>query len=397
MATEINPFQSHSQGPKKRVLFIITQSEFGGAQQFLYTLISRMDRSRFDIMVATGSTGDGVFTSAVRALEIKTSLIAALKRHISPITDLHAILQTRKLIKEFGPDTLFLNSSKAGFIGSIAARLCMRSPRVVYRIGGWSFNDPGPKWKRALWIMLEKLSAGWKDVIIVNNKHDFEQAKRLKIKPRDNLVLIHNGIDPYKLELLPRDQARLKLFELMSHTWGKVFQVRNIVGAIANFYPTKGLEYLIEAARDIDDPHTIVCVIGDGSERPKLEQLIKERGLEKKVFLVGRLEHAAQYLSAFDIFVLPSVKEGFPWSVLEAMSAKIPVVATAVGAVPEIIETGVSGFIVKSRDPDQLSEAVNHILGNELRAREVGIRAHQRVLLSFTLEKMVGQIVEILQ
>ncbi len=396
MATEINPFQGHVQGPKKRVLFIVTQSEFGGAQQFLFTLLSRLDRSQFDSIVATGSSGDGAFTSAARGLGFQTSLITALKRDSSPLADLRAIYQIRKLIKGFEPDTLFVNSSKAGFIGSLAAYLSMKRPKVVYRIGGWSFNDPWPKWKRIMWIVLEKLSARWKDVIIVNNKHDFDQAKRLKIKPRQKLVLVHNGIDPYKLELFPREEARLKLFELISRGQDKAFQDQNIVGTIANFYPTKGLEYLIEAARDISHPDTIICIIGDGSQRPKLEQLIRERDLEKKVFLVGRLEHAAHYLLAFDVFVLPSVKEGFPWSVLEAMSAKLPVVATSVGAVPEIIEDGISGSVVKPRNPAQISEAVNHILGNELRAREIGIRAHQRVLFGFTLDKMVNQIVELL-
>src|SRR5258706_12421262 len=103
MATEINPFRAHSEGPKKRVLFIGTQSEFGGAQQFLFTLLTRLERSRFDCMVATGSSGDGEFTSAVRALGFETSLITELKRDSSPLNDLRAVYQIRKLIKKFEP------------------------------------------------------------------------------------------------------------------------------------------------------------------------------------------------------------------------------------------------------------------------------------------------------
>jgi glycosyltransferase involved in cell wall biosynthesis len=245
-------------------------------------------------------------------------------------------------------------------------------------------------------MMLERLSASWKDIIILNNTHDLDQAKELEITPRKEIALVHNGIDPFRLHFLPRDEARIRLTRVIPTAMGINLDQKKLIGTIANLYPTKGLQYLVESASHISDPNAAVCIIGEGEERPKLERLIAKLGLENKVFLLGRLPEASQYLLGFDAFVLPSVKEGFPWSVLEAMSAKLPVIATSVGAVPEIIEDGVSGYIVKPGDPTQLAERINTTIGNERAAQEMGIQAHQKVLFSFTLDSMIKQTEQLL-
>src|SRR3989344_8480126 len=220
MSTEINSLNNTETSPKKRVLFVITQSEMGGAQRFLYNLLSRLDKDRYEIMVAVSADGGGELFKLMGFLGIRANELAYLKRNVSPIKDILAVFELRKLIREFRPDTVFLNSSKAGFIGSLAAKFPARGTgrqvpsskfQVIYRIGGWSFNDPWPKWKKRFWIILEKISAKWKDVIIVNNNHDLEQARELKIKPKDKVVLVYNGLDVYKMDFLPRDKARERL------------------------------------------------------------------------------------------------------------------------------------------------------------------------------------------
>ncbi|MBI2065373.1 MAG: glycosyltransferase, partial [Candidatus Yanofskybacteria bacterium] len=312
---------------RKRILFIITQSEMGGAQRFLYNLLTQIN-SRYDIRVAVGSDGGPELVEKIKSLNIEVSILEKLKREISPINDIKACFEIKKIIEDFRPNTLFLLSSKAGFLGSLTAKFVIRNPqfRIIYRIGGWTFNDPWPAWKKKLWVNLERLSAPWKDVIIVNNEHDYNQAKELKIKPHRGLALIHNGLDIYKMEFIPREEARLKLFEKISRHSGKIFQTETIIGTIANLYPTKGLTALIETAEYFKNNDTMVFfIIGEGSERPILEKLIKEKGLEKKVYLLGNIPNAKAYLQAFDIFVLPSVKEGFPWALIEAMTARLPV------------------------------------------------------------------------
>ena len=119
---------------------------------------------------------------------------------------------------------------------------------------------------------------------------------------------------------------------------------------------------------------------------------IKDRGLEKKVFLLGQIQDGHQLMTAFDIFVLPSVKEGFPWALIEAMTAKIPVVATRVGAVPEIIEQGKNGFIVEPGNPAVLAGRIKEILSNDHLSKEFSIQGHQTVLFNFSEDKMVKEI-----
>lgn len=384
------PYISTNGHLKKRVLFVITQSEIGGAQRFLLNLLTHLDHDKYELLVAIGSTGNGDLFRALHAAGIPTHPINHLVRDTNWQEDLKAVWEIRKLIKEYRPTTLFLNSSKAGFVGSLAARFPtkIKSLKTLYRIGGWSFNDPGSYWQQLIWKKLEKLSAKWKDVIIVNNQHDFDQAIKLKIRPRKKLALVYNGIETYKLEVLSKDDARAKL---------GVSDTKYVIGTIANFYPAKGLEYLIRTAYYFqDNDNVIFVVIGDGRERSYLEALIKELGLENKVLLAGQLADAYKYLPAFDLFALSSVKEGFPWSLIEAMAAKLPTVATRVGAVPEIIETGKNGFVVEPRDPQAMADKIKEIMESSHLQKEFGIQAHQTVLFKFELDKMVKCIEELL-
>ena len=387
MDTNINAFGGINKTRKLRVLFIITQSELGGAQQFILQFIGQAQKDAYEFTVAVGTDGNRSLADILVSQNINIATLPLLKRNIRPISDFLAIRQTRNLIDKIKPDTLFLVSSKAGFIGALAAKNSKTRPKVIYRIGGWSFNDPRPAWQKSLWRFLEKLSAPWKDIIILNNTHDLNQAKGIGIKPCEKLVLIHNGLDPYKINFLSKNDARIKLGLSLD---------KKVIGTIANFYPTKGLENIIETAVKIKRDDVMFCIIGDGAGRPNLEKLIRDNNLEEKVILVGRKESASSYLTAFDVFLLPSVKEGFPWAILEAMAAKLPIIATRVGAVPEIIENGVSGYIVESRNPDQIAQHITTLLGSESKAKEMGIQAHQRLIFAFNIESTIHQIEKLL-
>ncbi len=393
MEPQINAFSSPSAGLKKKVLFLITQSEMGGAQQFLFQLLKHLDRNRFEPLVAVGGDGDGGLSEALSGLNVSAFSVPSLRRDVHPFSDLRAIGDVRELINKLKPDTVFLCSSKAGFIGSRAARGASPRPRIIYRIGGWTFNDPWPAYKKWAWRTLEKLSAKWKDVIIVNNTHDLKQAHELGIKALEDVVLVPNGVDPYLHTQSPAGEARKALLELI----GRVDNPpQHIVGTVANYYPTKGLSYLLEAAQQMRDDSSVFVIMGDGSERSRLATFVEKHNLSQRVFLVGRVEKAHRYLSGFDLFVLPSVKEGFPWGILEAMSAKVPVVATRVGGIPDIIENGKSGLIVEPRNPTQLARAITEVLSDSMAAQNMALQAHQRLISLFSVQQMVSRIEAIL-
>ena len=137
MDAQINAFGGSNTTPKKRVLFIVTQSETGGAQEFILQFIKHASKESYDITVGIGQDGDGSFTKALAKLATPSFIIPSLRRNPDPIFDVLAIFRIRKLIRKFQPDALFLCSSKAGFIGSRAALPLEHPPKVIYRIGGW--------------------------------------------------------------------------------------------------------------------------------------------------------------------------------------------------------------------------------------------------------------------
>ena len=132
---------------------------------------------------------------------------------------------------------------------------------MIYRIGGWTFNDPWPAWKKRLYIFLERLSARWKDIIILNNSHDLDQAHRLGITPRQKIVRIYNGLDAY-LPFLEHDTARAFLDRRVPET-SQAQTYDWLVGTVANLYETKDIPMLIGAAARVGGNVRFV-VIGDG-------------------------------------------------------------------------------------------------------------------------------------
>jgi len=373
---------------KKKILFLVTQSEFGGAQRFIYRLITNLDLSKYDILIAAGSEGndaDGLLFN-LRDKGFKVFPLKFLKRVINPVVDFCGFSEIYRLIKKEKPDILFLCSTKAGILGSLANKfyssLFIKNSRpfVIYRIGGWTFNDPWPNWKRKLYVWLEKNTARFKDLIVNNAESDRQQAITLGIKPRREIVTIYNGIDLKSTQFLSKEQAQQDL---------KIRDAKFTVGTVANFYPPKGLEYLIEAANILKDSDVKFIIVGEGQERVRLENIIGKYNL-RSIFLIGALPEAWKYLKAFDIFVLPSVKEGFPWTLIEAMAAGVPVVATRVGAVPEIIKNNENGILIEPRDPKIIADSIERLMNDKNLVEKFTQNGRKVVEDKFSLEQMVN-------
>lgn len=346
--------------PKRRIFCVITQGEEGGAQRFLAQLAQHLNPATCTMHVVWGhNTGNDL------ARLLPSSVTHAVARHltrsISPLHDALAVSELRTMMRAFQPDVVLCLSSKAGFVGARAAHGLRKQHaqlKVIYRIGGWSFNDPIPAWKKRLYIVMEKLSASWKDVIIVNNTHDLEQAIHLGINPRKQRVCIYNGIDA-ELPFLSRDAARTAL---QKHTPQDFLSLSShLIGTIANLYATKGIATLIQAAASTPENARYV-VIGDGPLHQELQHMIATLNIQHRFLLLGRLPDAWKYLKAFDVFVLPSVKEGFPWAILEALAACVPIVATRVGVIPEILTTSMHALLCEPTQPRELSRAITQLL-----------------------------------
>lgn len=346
------PYPSTKHMFKGRVLIAITLAEQGGAQSFVLKLAKYLRENGTELLIAAGP-GEWL-KHQCEAENLDFVRIPSLKRDIDPMNDFKAERELESIIREFAPDAVHLNSTKIGFLGSYAAKRA-NVKNVVYRIGGWVFLEDLPAWKKTLYKMAETFSARWKDTILCVHPGDAETAKRAGIKPKKELLGVPNGIDieRFRKALLPKTEARNIL---------GVGEDEMIFGTVANFYPPKNLPNYMHACRLVADqmPEAKFVIIGDGMERKKIEAAISERNLNGRVILPGAINNAETLLSAFDVFVLPSSKEGMAFALLEAMSAGLPSVATDVGAASYMLENGVCGWLAPHDDMNALAENMLH-------------------------------------
>jgi len=201
----------------------------------------------------------------------------------------------------------------------------------------------------------------------------------------EKIITVHNGLDPKLSEnILDRSEAKKELEKLS----GRSFNDFSIVGTIANLYPTKGLNYLIDAASLIKKEKVIFIIIGFGPEEQILKKKIRDLNLSGKVFLLGEVSVAYRLLKGFDVFGLSSVKEGFPYALLEAFLAQVPIVATNAGGTPEIVSLA-NGILVEKMNAVALAEAIVKQLDN--------LKKTLPFPEEFSLNKMCQKTVEVYQ
>ena|SRR3989344_3689082 len=373
----------------KHFVYLITQSKFGGAQKYIVDLANYFKQNN-TVTVAVGRSdeADPLFLKQLQEIGIKVEVLEHLKRDIDPWENIRSVLEIRRLLWRLKPDILHINSSMAGAVGSLGALLYNLSPfhptlKVVYTAHGFVFNEPRPWPEKKLFLMIEKLTAAWKSLIICVSDFDRQSALKHHLTSARKLLTIHNGLSLYDYRFLDKQAARAALNLKPDDT---------IIGVIASLYPTKGLPYLLQAVKQLSSNVKIV-IIGEGPERPKLEALIKELALTN-IQLIGSRPDGWQYLKAFDLFVLPSVKEGLPYTILEAGLAELPVIATTVGGIPEIITNQQSGLLVPSQDPTALAQACQQLLSDKKRAGSLAQQLHKNILTNFSLDRLQRQTEE---
>ncbi len=359
-----------------KILYVITSADHGGAQKYVLALAAH-----FKGTIVAGNEAAWLFDEAAKR-GIPTIRLKHLKREISPLNDFLAISELKKLIAKEQPDLLHLNSTKAGVIGSLAAKKHPKT-KVIYTVHGFILNEPLGALKRALYGFLERLAAKYRAYTIAVSKADYAALLAAGAASQNALKVVYNGLEP--IDFLGRSAARQQL-NLPAEGF--------IVGTIANFYKTKGLDILIEAIAALPSdvasyklhaPHFVI--IGSGPEQKNLQQLIANRKLQNIVQLVTNQANAARLLKAFDLFVLPSRKEGMPFALLEALSAGLPIVATNVGGVREVL--GNEGFIVAPQNSQALHDVLEMVINEPARLIPTSLSAE------FSAEEMFSQTSEV--
>lgn len=337
-----------------KILHIITQGTWGGAQRYVFDIVSSPTQD-IEHILAVGSP-----TEQQHLQQKHTSIqLQHLVRHISPIQDVAAITEVMALYKKIQPTIVHLNSTKAGLIGSIAAKFTPKSyrPYVIYTVHGWVFTEALSFWKKFIYKQIEKQTAAYKNRMITTSPQETQIAiHELDISP-NAITEIPIGIDP--IPFYTKEQAKKEL--PISQTQNKV-----LIGCIANAYKTKGLETLINAVAEsaIIQTQADIIIIGDGPETQRLNKMIDQKKLKNIVSMLGKKDDAARYIQAFDIMVLPSHKEGLPYALIEIMQSQVPLIATRVGGIPSVIEHKKEGILCEAQDTKSLQKSIEYALGH---------------------------------
>jgi len=311
----------------KKVLYIITKSNWGGAQRYVFDHATAAKAAGFDVVVAYG--GEGLLSKKLKEAGISTLQIPALARDIG-FADFDAYTSISAIIGKIKPDIVHLNSSKAGGLGALAGRM-HGVPKILFTSHGWAFREQRPvAVKAALWLA-SWLTALLSHKVIAVSDSELEAAKHMPFIGRKT-VRIYNGIN---LAMPFGDGAVIR----------KAFPPNaRITGTVGELTKNKNQISLVEKARN--DSNMYVAIVGEGELKETLEQKIKEYGLENRVKLFGFLP-AADVLKGFDVFVLPSIKEGLAYVILEARAAKLPIEADRVGGVGEALDKPLEEFALE--------------------------------------------------
>lgn len=376
------------QKPVKKVLFLITKSNWGGAQRYVFDLASNLAAKDHEAIVALG--GNGELQSKLQAIGIPVKNIKSLQRDVSLYRELQSIFEIARLIREIRPDVLHINSSKAGGLGALIGRI-LRVPNVIFTAHGWAFNEDRPSWQALIIKFFH-----WITVLLSHRTITVSEAVKNQMNwplVQNRMFTVHNGRK--STGFLNRHDARTKLSQTLPALSSFIDDVWT--GTIGELHPVKRHDVTIGAIENLvrnGQSSIRHLVLGSGELLIQLKELVEKKNLTENVFFLGHIDEAAEYLKAFNIYIQPSRSEAFAYTVIEASQAGLPIIASKVGGIPEIITNGVSGILVPSGNVESLTKELSSLLTkpelrNELAAsaKESGDR--------FSLENMVNKTISV--
>ncbi|MFA5838755.1 MAG: glycosyltransferase [Candidatus Paceibacterota bacterium] len=402
---------------KIKIIFVITKASWGGAQRYVFDLACALNRpepvegdlatnlpkNEFDISVIVG--GEGLLKEKLLENKIRVIPLPQMERDVNLFKEIQTFFLLLKIFIKEKPDIVHLNSSKAGGLGVFAGRIA-RVKKIIFTGHGWAFNEDRSLFSKIIIAILHWFTIILSHKTIAVSQNTKKQITKVLPFVSKKMVVIHNGIK--KLDFFSNDEAREFLFQKTS-LFGKDINLWSTktawIGTIAELHKNKGIDIAIKTIEKLSQKFKeqkqslVYFVIGEGEERKNLEKIIKEKKLDTEIFLIGNIENASKYLSAFDIFFLPSRTEALPYVLLESGDACVPVVATHVGGISEIVEDMKTGILVDKNDEEKMSEDFSNALlsllkDGELRGK-MGYDLKNKIVKEFGFDEMIKKIIEI--
>lgn len=355
-----------------RLLYGITSSNWGGAQEYVFQLVKFEASKGNEVAVFVGEEGE--LTKRLASLnQVKVFIIPEIGRAINPIKDVKAMVALRNVYKQFQPDIIHLNSSKAGAVGRLATIGSNGRYNVTYTAHGWAFTDGVNNIKAMIYRTVEKQLVSLTDLILCVSKYDYDLANNTNLFHKKNIAkVIYNGSN-FKSNDIIKSKKNKRVELLM----------------VARFDKQKNQKLLIDAIKDLSMDYTLNFV-GDGPTLKECEKLVHEYKLDDKVIFHGFQRDIRGFLETSDIFCLITNYEGLPISIIEAMAMKLPIIASNVGGNKELVSKE-NGFLVEN-DATDIAIAIKKLVEDRNLQIALGQKSYKKYELNFTLKQMLNLI-----
>ena len=349
------------------VAYLVRPAE-GGIKSHVLTLIAGLDRSRFEpVLICPPGTS---WAKEANCRVIPLNLIGEVR----PWRDFWTAVKLRRILRKVRPSILHIHSTKAGLVGRLAiAMMRFRRPKVILTVHSFVFDERIPRRKRILVSWIERRLLRYTDrIVAVSNALKDELVTRLRLR-EEKIQVIHNGI-------AFRDLSKPEHFGIR-------------IGTIARLAPQKGVDDFLRAAAIVRKrcPQAKFVIVGDGPFKYWLDTIVKEGGIEDCVEFMGFQRDALRIAIGWDVFVLASTHETFGLALAEAMSQGVPVVASNVGGIPEIVDGQTTGFLAEVGDADDFADKICRLLADRELAGRMAQAGREFVRASFSAERMVSE------
>jgi glycosyltransferase involved in cell wall biosynthesis len=375
-----------------KVLRVIARLNVGGPALHVAYLSAGLADRGYDTTLVAGTVGSGeasmAFVAEQRGVRIET--LDDLHREIAPLRDLRTILRLARLIRTERPTILHTHTAKAGAVGRIAALLAgdARPPVIVHTFHGHVLRGYFNPALTAGFRLLERMLARVATALVAVSPEVRDDLVALGVAPASKFAVVRLGIElDERVDYAEEERkATRRLLGIPPDAF-----VVGWIGRMTAVKRTEDIARTLQALveRGVDG---YLCLVGDGPDRTRLERRMHELGVAKRCLFVGYQENVARFYDAMDVLLLTSVNEGTPVSVIEALAAGRPVVATRVGGVSDVVRDGVDGFLAEVADVESLAARLAELAGDpELRAR-MGNAGRAHVVDRYAVERLVDDV-----
>lgn len=364
-----------------KVLHLITKLEMGGAQGNTVYTFNKLSRDKFEPLLAYGPGGMLVVkkNGDEKIYEIKN-----LVREINPLKDLAAFFEIFSLLRKERPQIVHTHSSKAGIIGRFAA-LAAKIEVIVHTYHGFGFHERQNFFVRNFYIFIERVASLFCDCLIFVSISNMKKASAFKIGDPQKYRLIRSGVEISRLKKIPKSKEALRSLAIKNSSI--------TVASLGNLKPQKNPDdFLLLAEKVIARNSDISFLyIGGGDRLEQIRSITKQKGMQDSCLFMGWVENPHTYLSGCEIFVLTSLWEGLPRSLVEAMTLGLIPVCYETDGVCDIIKDGVNGFLVKKGDINSAASRILELACNHSLFEKMKEAVHKTDLCEFDIDAMVSK------